>query len=167
MWIKHNGPIPEGYHIHHLDHDTDNNDISNLALLEAHEHLAYHASLQDKEWLASNMKNKAMPAAIKWHKSEEGREWHTKHYEKMKCKLHKKKEIECEICGRAVEVIDHGDKNKYCSNNCRAKARRMSGVDNITVVCPICNKKFTKNKYSKSKTCSLSCGNKIRYETNQ
>ena len=29
VWEKHNGPVPEGYDIHHIDHDPSNNDIEN------------------------------------------------------------------------------------------------------------------------------------------
>lgn len=33
VWIKHNGPIPEGFDIDHLDHNTLNNRKCNLALI--------------------------------------------------------------------------------------------------------------------------------------
>ncbi len=34
--------IPKGYAIHHLDGDRFNDDISNLALMEKHHHIAHH-----------------------------------------------------------------------------------------------------------------------------
>lgn len=34
--------IPQGYVIHHLDHDQLNDDISNLALMQKHHHIAHH-----------------------------------------------------------------------------------------------------------------------------
>ena len=34
--------IPKGYVIHHLDHDEQNDDISNLALMQKHHHSAHH-----------------------------------------------------------------------------------------------------------------------------
>lgn len=33
VWEKHNGPIPEGYEVDHLDHNTLNNQKSNLNLI--------------------------------------------------------------------------------------------------------------------------------------
>lgn len=42
IWIATNGPIPDGSHVHHIDHDKDNNELSNLTLLNEHEHQVYH-----------------------------------------------------------------------------------------------------------------------------
>jgi len=42
VWIDNNGPIPEGYHIHHVDHNTDNNCIENLQMVNASDHARYH-----------------------------------------------------------------------------------------------------------------------------
>jgi len=38
VWEYHNGSIPEGYDIHHLDRDRTNNHISNLELIIKSEH---------------------------------------------------------------------------------------------------------------------------------
>lgn len=38
VWEHHNGPIPKGYDIHHLDNDKTNCDIANLELLPKSEH---------------------------------------------------------------------------------------------------------------------------------
>lgn len=45
IWLKHNPSfkeIPKGYVIHHLDHDKQNDDISNLALMQRYHHTAHH-----------------------------------------------------------------------------------------------------------------------------
>jgi hypothetical protein len=47
IWKKHNGDIPKGYHIHHIDGNPYNNDISNLQCVSAEEHALIHAS----EWI--------------------------------------------------------------------------------------------------------------------
>lgn len=49
IWKEHNGIIPKDefgvtYHIHHIDGDPWNNDISNLRALSAEEHSKIHAS---------------------------------------------------------------------------------------------------------------------------
>ena len=43
VWLFHNPAfiqIPKGYVIHHLDHNSLNDDISNLALMQKHQHLS-------------------------------------------------------------------------------------------------------------------------------
>lgn len=57
VWEYHNGEIPDGYHIHHRDGDRSNNDISNLELLEGHEHLSGHMSTPEGA-------QKARPASV-------------------------------------------------------------------------------------------------------
>jgi hypothetical protein len=42
VWSDHNGPIPPGYDIHHLDTNKANNDPSNLVCLTPSEHAAVH-----------------------------------------------------------------------------------------------------------------------------
>ena len=45
VWEHFNGTIPEYYHVHHIDKNKDNNDISNLELIECHAHLSEHGKL--------------------------------------------------------------------------------------------------------------------------
>lgn len=52
IWEEANGPIPKdvfgrSYHIHHLDGDIENNDISNLLCLSAKDHYLLHKSKGD------------------------------------------------------------------------------------------------------------------------
>lgn len=42
VWIEHNGIIPEGMVIHHIDRDKSNNDINNLIMLSRAEHASLH-----------------------------------------------------------------------------------------------------------------------------
>lgn len=42
LWEHHNGPIPDGYDIHHIDHDRTNNELSNLELIDRGEHARRH-----------------------------------------------------------------------------------------------------------------------------
>lgn len=43
VWEHHNGPIPDGWDVHHRDRDRTNNDIANLECLPKHEHTKLHA----------------------------------------------------------------------------------------------------------------------------
>ena len=68
IWEKHNGPIPSGYEIHHIDHDKENNDITNLALLTVEDHRAIHsAELTDerRRQMHDNILATAIPAAAR------------------------------------------------------------------------------------------------------
>jgi len=42
IWFKNNGKIPRGYIIHHIDGNTMNDDINNLALLTRKAHFEIH-----------------------------------------------------------------------------------------------------------------------------
>lgn len=95
-----------------------------------------------------------------WHGSEEGHEWHKQHYEDMKDKLYEKHDMICEFCGEHFK----GQKNRsrFCSNKCKSAWRRQEGLDNEERTCECCGAKFIINKYSKGRTCSRSCANRIR-----
>lgn len=43
VWEAAYGPIPEGYQIHHIDHNKKNNDLDNLALLTVSDHQKTHS----------------------------------------------------------------------------------------------------------------------------
>lgn len=54
IWEEINGVIPEGYEIHHIDHDKKNNDLENLRLLTVSEHQRTHSphlGLLNGEWM--------------------------------------------------------------------------------------------------------------------
>ena len=42
VWINNFGEIPPGMEIHHIDHNKGNNDIENLRLISASNHLKHH-----------------------------------------------------------------------------------------------------------------------------
>ncbi|PMC80453.1 HNH endonuclease [Aerococcus viridans] len=163
VWEFYNGKIPSGYEVHHVDHDKSNNDIENLKLLPRKEHLKYHASIAGKRNVENGLLDRIRPMTKEWHSSEDGREWHRKHYEKTKDKLHEEKEFICEQCGKTY-ISEVTGTNRFCSNKCKSKWRRDSGIDDETRICEYCGKEFRINKYSKSKTCSKSCSAKLRHK---
>ena len=52
IWEKHNGPIPYGMFVHHIDGDKTNNTIDNLSLVTPLEHKRIHSGCKmiDGEW---------------------------------------------------------------------------------------------------------------------
>ena len=166
VWEYYNGKVPKGYHVHHKDFDKTNNDISNLTLLSAHDHITLHGRSWDEERLKKQIENldkNARPKASEWHRSHDGREWHKKHYEKMKVRLHQEKTFVCEECGKEFTAIDNGS-NRFCSGKCKSKNRRKSGIDNEKRVCVCCGEEFEVNKYAKTRVCSRLCSRKLRQD---
>lgn len=127
IYEKYNGKIPEGMQVHHIDHNKDNNEISNLMLLTRKEHDRIHfeeMTEEEKERRRKNLKENAMPKAKEWHKSEEGRKWHLEHYEKVKDKLYKKYNFTCSVCGKQFESTQI--RSKFCSNVCKSRYWRKT-----------------------------------------
>lgn len=162
VWRYFKGPVKEGYHVHHKDENKDHNDIDNLTCIFGETHVKYHIlkySVNHREELAENLAKRARPKASEWHKSEAGRAWHRENAFPV-WKMEETEHI-CEYCGKKYMTRDTGH-NKFCSNNCKAAARRKSGVDNETRKCVVCGKEFVTNKYSVQRTCSRRCGHYIR-----
>lgn len=165
VWEKHNGEIPKGYHVHHIDFNTDNNEIENLQLLEERGHLSLHGQVEKNKAIArKNIEEHARPKAIEYHKSERSTEFHKEHYKNTLGVLHKQRITRvCCVCEKEFETDACRPDAKYCSNSCKSKARRSSGVDNEKRLCIACGKGFTTNKYSKAQTCSKKCTMAIRF----
>lgn len=166
VWEYYNGKIPEGYEIHHIDHDKGNNEIENLAMLTEEEHHRIHAKEKTDEELQKlreNIVKTAIPAAVQWHKSKAGSVWHKAHYESMKNALHERKQRVCKQCGQPF-MGTLNEKNVFCSNACKSAWRRESGIDNEQRICQYCKSAFTTNKYANRKYCSAECRRSYRLE---
>jgi hypothetical protein len=166
VYAKKHGPIPPGYHVHHKDEDKSNNEIDNLELMFGTDHFTYHGqkNADDPDWLAwsrENMRVNACHAAAEWHRSPEGREWHSKHAKQI-AQTRESSDFKCEQCAASFRAIDNG-RVKFCSNACKSAWRRGSGVDNVTRVCECCGAEYERNKYAKTRTCSKSCANRLRH----
>lgn len=160
-----NGKIPAGYQVHHIDHDKGNNEPENLELLTKSAHMRRHGEEMtdaQRQRRRDNMLDKAIPAAASWHRSDEAKEWHKSHYERMKHLLHARVEITCKECGKRFEGIKN-NRNVFCSNACKSAWRRKSGVDDENRKCAICGETFRVNKYAKTMCCSESCGSRLAY----
>lgn len=162
VWEQHNIDIPEGFHIHHIDGNYDNNDISNLQMLTPEEHMRLHF----KGWCSDRKKahlDNVRPMTKEWHRSEEGREWHRKHARIVADNM-KPKEATCQLCGeKYMSKLGGTCRSKFCSDRCRAEARRRSGVDDVQYICVGCGCSFLKSKYSSiPKYCSRKCFGECR-----
>ena len=153
VWEAFNGPLPEGWHVHHIDFDKSNNEPENLKAMPEFEHLSLHAQMKDREVLRMRMR-KAMEAAPAWHKSEAGREWHRKHG-KESWEKRGYAEYVCTWCGKRFQTLKRYRKgsNRFCSNKCKASFRRASHVDDVDRRCEVCGTIFRVNKYYQMDRC--------------
>ncbi|RKX49372.1 MAG: HNH endonuclease [Thermotogae bacterium] len=151
VWEEAHGPVPQGQHLHHKDLNPGNDSLENLQLLSPKEHAQLHQRLNPK----TAMPKECLDEARTWHQSEEGISWHRKHYHDF-CKesLHQRIEKVCEVCGESFQGLWQ---SKYCSNKCKARARRASGIDDVKRICVSCGEFFTVDKYRTTRTCSRKC----------
>lgn len=157
VWECEVGPIPKGYHVHHIDGDKTNNDLSNLSIMTNTGHQRLHGQeLKRKEKSRENIK-KATAAAPAWHRSEAGKRWHSEHMQGFKQPRTKKV---CDQCGQHYEGTAG---QRFCSNACKSAWRRAQGLNSAERVCEICGKRFiTPDRYRPSRFCSVECEGKNR-----
>ena len=158
VWEAANGRRPQGFHIHHIDHDRSNNQLSNLEAVPRAEHGRHH--MEGRAEQSRELCNRIRPLAAAWHGSEAGKAWHRVHYDEVRDKLHARTQKTCIHCGKGFEGLAN---NRFCSNNCKSAWRRAEGLDNVTRQCESCGSDFTVNKYWPNKTCSRSCGTTLQH----
>jgi len=124
VWEHYNGKREKGFHIHHKDGNTWNNEISNLETVKSFTHLSEHAKkrIKDNPEKFKEFYTKGIEAAKEWHKSEVGLQWHKEQGKKTWHNREYKKH-NCEVCNKEYETR-HSGVSKYCHNNCKAKALR-------------------------------------------
>lgn len=158
IWKAAHGPIPDGHHIHHADHDPMNNDLGNLVCMTHADHIRHHLEADDAherlssdEWLQHLASIRDKAAA--WHSSPEGKAWHSQHGAAVWAAREAVEQV-CEQCG---SVFENKNVARFCSNSCKSKWRRAAGFDNVERSCELCGSTFTTNKYSRVRFCSRSC----------
>lgn len=165
VWKREVGPIPDGWHVHHIDFDPSNNHVSNLQCLAPPEHEAIHAA--NRSALGRTPEFQAHLALIRhlaaeWHGTPAGIAWHREHGADS-WKNRKPVAYACEHCGTKYETRSKKGTERFCSNACKSAARRASGVDTVTKACVMCGTAYEANRYSKSSTCSPTCRANLRW----
>lgn len=161
VWRHHNGPIPDGWHIHHIDGDTGNNDISNLQCLPPKEHSAEHPIVGKRLVRHRENLDRIRPLTKAWHASEEGREKH-REIGALAWASFDPEPKPCKHCGGQFRPRKLGSGDLFCSNACKSAWRRASGLDDEVRQCKACGAAFTVNRYSKTACCSRSCAQRLR-----
>ena len=155
VWSDQYGPIPKGYHIHHIDGDTTNNHISNLECLSRSQHRKHHMSLPGEMERLRHLAAQGRIAAREWHKTDEAHSWHVAQGKSNWDKI-ARVSLTCRQCGTPYEAYNMG-RNMFCSRECRAAYRQAQGIDQIERLCAGCHEPFLSNKYVKRKYCTHAC----------
>ncbi len=122
VWEYYYGPVPKGYHVHHIDGDRANNNIENLACIPASEHETEHMSTPERLKYGKMHIERIRPKASEWHRSEQGRAWHSRlgkeSYEKRKVNTYT-----CTECGREFQTkhVYAKGANHFCCNTCKCR----------------------------------------------
>lgn len=123
VWEFHNGPIPDGWHVHHINGDPADNRVENLQAISPSDHSALHGIANPWVGSAGNVEQllQAGERAKEWHRSETGREWHRQHGKKSweGRKWHGKN---CAHCGAEYQT-PWPNRSKYCCVRCKDQAR--------------------------------------------
>jgi hypothetical protein len=119
IWEFYSGKtVPKGFVIHHKDGNHFNNSYENLECLSFKEHFEEHREniikYRNSDKGKENLK-KAIELSKKWHSSNEGNEWHSKHAYKSILKEQEKTCVKCEsiFIGYTMSI--------YCSKKCHHK----------------------------------------------
>ncbi len=122
VWVAHNGPIPDGWHIHHKDGNPLNNDISNLEAIDGAEHarqhgvVAPHLKSKERMELLDRIRNKSH----EWLKDAKRRAALSENV-KAGWENREKVELCCQFCGS--NFLSPQPKARYCDPACKQGAK--------------------------------------------
>ena len=151
IYLDAGNEIPEGYHVHHISGDHDDNRIENLTCLPKGKHLSGHIKERLNAGLGEQLKE--------WRDSEEGKRILRDNARKMRERT-PTRQCTCGYCGKSFETSNSC--RLYCSDFCAEKA----GERQIKKTCPMCGKEFwtKRNTKKETQTCSCNCGWALRRE---
>ena len=131
VWEYHNGPIPKGKCVHHLDGNRANNSIENLILMGLGEHNTWHmlndAERREKTRRRAYQKLDAFQDASRaWRKTPEGKAWHKQHAKECAeaWKTAIKIPLVCAFCGGRFVGYQRKPK-ECCCQSCWKNQRKF------------------------------------------
>ncbi len=163
VWEFHNGAIPENHDIHHINGDTMDNSIENLAVVHRSEHQRNHLVERIKRGEMLPPGQSARAKAAEWHGSAEGLKWHSTHG-KNTWKKRMPATVRCKQCGKQYKTA-FPTTSKWCSLRCKLDARTEAkgGVPRakripVQCVCKECGQAFMSTVLERVLYCSQNCG---------
>jgi len=154
VWAYYHGEIPYGHQIHHKDHNPANNDVSNLQALTISEHIRCHSHLPVEKICPNCNKRFTVPYSRRNHV-----------YCSRSCYwAHMSRHViekVCPVCGKKFAVSYSRKEQTYCSNQCKGVHQKSREER----TCIVCGKKFFVRRSVPTLCCSISCGNKLAWQT--
>lgn len=162
LWKSVHGKIPDGCHVHHIDGNPLNNDISNLDCVRGSSHSAIHEPMRTDEYRQRRIEymRKANEASKPWHSTPDGIAFHKDNG----LKSWEDRELttkHCEHCGKEYET-PFPTRSRFCTPNCASKSRYARNLYSEERTCKNCGKTFSVSKWEKTQNCSRSCAAKLR-----
>lgn len=169
LWERANGPIPEGYHVHHVDENPLNNAVDNLECVSPAEHVVRHGEAI-KRYAQSDEQlyhlDAVRPLAAAWHRSEEGLAWHSENG-KRAWENRQWYDKACESCGSEFRT-PFPERARFCSPTCGHREwertnKRPSRYKRLGPPeprnCEWCGEQYQPVKRTKRSFCSVRCRN--------
>lgn len=175
VWQDANGPIPEGWHVHHKNGDKLDNRLENLELIPISEHSRHHfvervephRDVGIRNSIASNRRNRDRLLDRKLVCVYCGSEFSSQSYipprfrsdgclEKARSGAFMGEDRDCGHCGQRYRAKSRAQ--KYCSKKCnnRACMRRLKDLEFRDVACGHCGAVF-RSKRANAKFCDNEC----------
>ncbi len=163
IWSDANGPIPEGYAIHHIDGDWRNNDLANLEAMpftkHAREHMLERNATPEGRAASLAALEAGQKRAAAWHASPAGIAWHKEHGART-WEGREAKSYTCEVCATQFESR-HATGARFCSSAC-AQRVGVKRYFTLTKPCEKCGAEYVTNRHRPTRFCSYACSNSSR-----
>lgn len=176
VWEEANGPIPKGYHVHHVNGNKADNRLENLELLSHGEHSAIHvndnlapvrhiavrnAHAKLRENRQKRFNERVLSCVICGSDFRSAAKHPTKFcsptcVERARSGAFDPEQRLCEYCGETYAATKRVQ--KYCSKRCNrlATEQRSLGLLERDISCGHCGKIFTSRRVN-AKFCRHSC----------
>ena len=148
------GEIPAGFHVHHIDGNAENKDVSNLERIAKSD----HARLHYEERVAKGDGPGQGEAAVAWRTSEEGRAQLSENARTMH-ENSPEREFACADCGKSVRTKHQ---TAFLCEECGPKRKSArKGEGHMLYICEVCGKEYPRYRKPNPKmglTCGYECG---------
>lgn len=153
VWTEAHGPIPKGFHIHHIDGNGLNNELSNLQCLSAGDHSRLH--------LADGGQEKWENGKRKWRESSHGKAVMSSNSKETATRRLVQQTGQCELCGSEYSrLAPMARPVRYCSRKCTSRAKYLASFETRT--CTYCGDSFSARRTISTAHCSLTCAQRHR-----
>lgn len=163
VWKYHNGEIPKGWDVHHLDHNPANNQLDNLQCMPHGEHKKLHAARAIKVEATCIICGTTFLTRSDYPAKTCSPSCRSKYRYKQKI------ERICVICN-SVFTISKTSPRKTCCLKCERILQKRTRAEKMNLVecqCAQCCKTFYTDATNPSHFCSKNCRNKYRREHNR